>query len=137
MTNQKSLLAAIRAAPEDDAPRVVYADWLEEHGDEVDLARADFIRTQCRLAHLPEDDPVAFDLRWRQDELLAAHGRRWAEEVPAWARPECVFRRGFVDRVKTTVTKFIQSGKGLSRTVPVREVSLSAAPERIEELAAC
>src|SRR6516225_3050806 len=100
MSDQKSLLAAILAAPEDDAPRLVYADWLEEHGGADDLARSELIRAQCRLAHLPEDDPIAFDLRWRAEELLAAHGRGWAEDVPAWARPECVFRRGFVDGVR-------------------------------------
>ena len=29
-TEQASLLAAIRAAPDDDVPRLVYADWLQE-----------------------------------------------------------------------------------------------------------
>jgi uncharacterized protein (TIGR02996 family) len=30
---EQDLLAAIAAAPDDDAPRLVYADWLTEHGD--------------------------------------------------------------------------------------------------------
>src|SRR4051812_5383520 len=41
MSRADALLAAIAEAPDDDAPRLVYADWLEEHGDD---ARAEFIR---------------------------------------------------------------------------------------------
>lgn len=32
MSDEESLLTAVFAAPEDDAPRLVYADWLEENG---------------------------------------------------------------------------------------------------------
>ena len=60
-----ALLAAIRAAPADDAPRLVYADWLDEHGRPE---RAAFIRVQCELART--GDPA---LRRREAELLAAH----------------------------------------------------------------
>ncbi len=41
-----ALEAAVIAAAEDDLPRLVYADWLDEHGDP---ARAAFIRVQCAL----------------------------------------------------------------------------------------
>ena len=30
-----ALIAAIRAAPDDDAPRLICADWLEEQGGEA------------------------------------------------------------------------------------------------------
>ena len=43
-----AFLQSIIAAPDDDAPRLVYADWLEEHGGEPE--RAEFIRVQCELA---------------------------------------------------------------------------------------
>jgi uncharacterized protein (TIGR02996 family) len=42
-----ALLRAVLAAPDDDAPRLIYADWLDEHGDP---ARAEFIRAQVVLA---------------------------------------------------------------------------------------
>jgi uncharacterized protein (TIGR02996 family) len=32
ISDEDALLAAVRAAPADDAPRLVYADWLDEHG---------------------------------------------------------------------------------------------------------
>lgn len=39
MITHAGLLQAILAAPDDDTPRVVYADWLDDHG-EVTLAAA-------------------------------------------------------------------------------------------------
>src|SRR5579885_46194 len=44
MTDADALLVAVLAAPDDDAPRLIYADWLDEHGEP---ARAEFIRVQC------------------------------------------------------------------------------------------
>lgn len=47
MSDLDALFAAILAAPEDDAPRLVMADWLDEH-DQPE--RAEFIRVQVALA---------------------------------------------------------------------------------------
>jgi uncharacterized protein (TIGR02996 family) len=49
-----AFLQAILSSPDDDTPRLAYADWLEEHGRSE---RAAFIRVQCQLARLPDDDP--------------------------------------------------------------------------------
>lgn len=49
-------MRTIIASPADDAPRLVYADWLEEHGGEPE--RAEFIRLQIRIAHTPEFLPT-------------------------------------------------------------------------------
>ena len=49
MTDTESLFAAIIERPDDDALRLVYADWLEEHGD---LARSDFIRVPFPAARI-------------------------------------------------------------------------------------
>jgi uncharacterized protein (TIGR02996 family) len=47
MTDETALIAAICARPDDDTPRLVYADWLDDHGWED---RADFIRDQIALS---------------------------------------------------------------------------------------
>src|SRR5436309_6205981 len=65
MSDAPTLLAAIRAAPEDDAPRLVYADWLDENGQPE---RAEFIRVQCELARCESPE-----LRKREAELLAEY----------------------------------------------------------------
>jgi uncharacterized protein (TIGR02996 family) len=74
---QCSFFDAIRAAPDDDSPRLVYADWLEEQGHPVCLARAEFIRVQARLAHLWVDDPQRTELEEREADLLAAYEKEW------------------------------------------------------------
>jgi uncharacterized protein (TIGR02996 family) len=33
MPDEQGFLTAIREAPDDDTPRLVYADWLDDHGD--------------------------------------------------------------------------------------------------------
>lgn len=45
-----ALLRAVAAAPDDDVPRLVFADWLEEHGTtDADAARVEFIRLSCQM----------------------------------------------------------------------------------------
>jgi len=51
-SDEGALIEAIAAAPFDDAPRLVYADWLQERGDD---ARSQYLRTVVRLMHAPED----------------------------------------------------------------------------------
>jgi uncharacterized protein (TIGR02996 family) len=76
MSDQAALLAAIIAHPDEDAPRLAYADWLDEHLPDKPpspapgpSARAEYIRVQCRLAGLPFDDPEYPELLERQDDL--------------------------------------------------------------------
>lgn len=56
MTPEQAFLADILANPDDDTPRLIYADWLEEDGPNH---RAELIRVQCELAKLPDmpDNP--------------------------------------------------------------------------------
>jgi uncharacterized protein (TIGR02996 family) len=42
MPEEAAFLAAIRAEPEDEAPRLIYADWLDERGD----PRAEYLRVE-------------------------------------------------------------------------------------------
>ena len=43
MSDEKALLAAIWAEPHEDTPRLVYADWLQETGAAVSVARAELV----------------------------------------------------------------------------------------------
>src|SRR5262245_59374166 len=78
MTEQAALLAAIAANPDDDTPRLVYADWLDEHRpDRVPSAaagasaRAEFMRVQCRLAAGAFADRDYPELLEREADLAA------------------------------------------------------------------
>jgi uncharacterized protein (TIGR02996 family) len=54
--DEDAFLRAIQAAPDDDAPRLVYADWLDELGDPTSTARAELLRLEVRL-RLAEKGP--------------------------------------------------------------------------------
>jgi uncharacterized protein (TIGR02996 family) len=76
MSDRDALLAAIVAHPDDDTPRLVYADWLDEHAPDRTpspaagpSARAEYIRVQCRLARRPFDAPDYPELLERQLDL--------------------------------------------------------------------
>jgi uncharacterized protein (TIGR02996 family) len=90
-----ALEKAIVAHPDEDTPRLMYADWLDEHAPDPTpspaagpSARAEYIRVQCRLARHPYDDPDYPELRERQRDLadwLKAHTESDDErpDVPA------------------------------------------------------
>jgi len=67
----------IAAAPDDDAPRLVYADWLEERGD----PRGEFLRLECRLRALPETSEEHLALLPRLAELGGGADVRWLAAV--------------------------------------------------------
>lgn len=54
LSQHEAFLRAIFDAPDDDTPRLVYADFLQENGDE---ARARFIRWQCGHGERPASVP--------------------------------------------------------------------------------
>jgi uncharacterized protein (TIGR02996 family) len=123
-THDQAFLDDIIANPADDTPRLVYADWLDDHGQG---ARAEFIRLQCQLAALGEHDPERFALEQREEELLAVHGEEWLPALPAWARRggHFLFRRGFLDRASVTVTEFLKHSAVLFAAAPVRDLHFS------------
>src|SRR5262249_31364018 len=49
-----ALLDAVFAHPDDDTPRLIYADWLDEHGEGV---HAEFIRRQVELVRVNGGPP--------------------------------------------------------------------------------
>lgn len=94
MTDREPLLATILDRPDDDGPRLVCADWLEEQGESE---RAELIRVGCQLStwdcnfkqtkeqpgwkHECGTDEKGFwlchPLRSRERELLKRHAQKW------------------------------------------------------------
>jgi uncharacterized protein (TIGR02996 family) len=82
----ESCLAAVYAEPYEDAPRLVYADWLLERDD----ARGELITLQCARNKSRED-------RRREKELLALHAHRWLGPLAPVILPTgLIYERGFV-----------------------------------------
>src|SRR6476660_7221258 len=77
MIDRDTLLRAICASPDDDAPRLAFADWLDEHGDPH---LAEFIRVQVELARLPTGQRPGHPLAGREQQLFARPGA-WTHVV--------------------------------------------------------
>jgi len=91
MVDEAALLAAIAASPDDDRPRLVYADWLLERGE----ARGELIQIQIALARSGSGGAVDVEaVRARERALLEAHQERWLG-TPWDARLTWLFDRGF------------------------------------------
>ena len=89
---EEELHAAVLAAPDDDGPRLVLADWLSERGD----VRGEFIAVQCELAR---GSGRKLELEARELALLTQHGPRWLGTLG----PDVLqvrFRRGFAHTVE-------------------------------------
>src|SRR3954451_4131373 len=124
MTDRAAFLAAIAAAPDDDLPRLVFADWLDEHGDPH---RAEVIRPPCSAARGERVD------RDRFADLEACHRKTWLGPIARVAfRAE--FRRGFVEHAVLSATVLLAHGPTLRRETPLRGVTLLGARRVLPEL---
>ena len=131
-----ALLRAVLEAPDDDAPRLVYADWLDEQGDPARAARADLIR---RMVALPT---YVFTRDQSPDLRRPLHGHKGP--VPAmrhlqpllsavgcheWGRiPEVhrvTVRRGFAEAVVMPPAAFVRLAGWLFAAHPLTRVELA------------
>jgi uncharacterized protein (TIGR02996 family) len=120
-------LRAICENPDDDTVRLVYADWLDEHGE---LERAEFIRLQVAQAGKPRLYDADY---FRVDALLKANRKRWLAEVPALTGIEWddAPRRGFFCAVRALAVKwFLQHHAQLFAAAPVQVLTLYQATEK-------
>ena len=131
---EKGLLRKILDVPFDNTPRLVYADYLDENGQEE---RAEFIRVQCDILQLYEIEckctfspnnrsstcdrcKEAHKLEKRQDRLLAQNKPDWftnyyqyvtvLKPVTQEQRTGTTFlvvRNGFISEVYCTLETFV------------------------------
>jgi uncharacterized protein (TIGR02996 family) len=125
-------LQAICESPDDVAPRLVYADWLDDEGD----PRGEFIRVQCERSTLSERDPRCRDLDFRERSLLAQYRNVWAKPVRKWGRV-IEYHRGFVEDITLKTDAFLKSGDEFFSLSPIRRVKLTHLKDQVEALANC
>jgi len=133
MAHHPQLYQTILDHPHDDAPRLIYADWLEEHGDSV---RADFIRLQCRLATMDEWEDDYVPLREQIATIKQTYGKAWLAEFPGLKDRYPRFVRGFVGDVSASHRWWLRQGKGISRRTPIEELWLESSVNELEEILA-
>ncbi|MGL6095311.1 MAG: TIGR02996 domain-containing protein [Fimbriiglobus sp.] len=148
MTDRDALYRGILAAPADDLPRLILADFLEESGD---AERPAYVRAAVELAHhvaandfdtdryaaavtVVASTPV--DRLWEwviADGILTPadpgpFGRSTVGDLDrvraAGANLTLGFRRGFVAEVVGTWSMWHRCGPGIVRTAPLETVSI-------------
>ena len=134
MPDDPAFIRMIAAQPEDDAPRLVYADVLEERGDPASAARAEFIRVQCERARLVPDTPRSREL-WFRDAALLDWARAWRADLPAVRGLQYGgFRRGFIDDVYAhDPEEFVRSAALVFGRLPVRRLEIDGLTEALRE----
>lgn len=128
MSDLDALFAAIVSYPAEDTPRLLYADALQEAGDD---ARAEFIRAQVGA---PEE--------LVRVEIGGPQGWYWdGERIQPWMRPYLLFeshrhadwyiRRGFIERITCTAPDWFAHADAVTAAHPLlRDVQLTTIPGR-------
>ena len=128
MPDDAALLDAVLRDPEDDAPRLAYAEASS------DDARNAFIRHQVELALCEPDDPDRVRLYTESEELLAEHEARWQAPLEGLA-DDVTFHRGFVERVGLTADGFLEAAEALFARCPILHLDIkSVEPSRLPTL---
>lgn len=119
MISDAAFQRMIQEHPDDDGPRLVYADWLEESGR---CERAEFIRLEC-----------SGDSGDRCEELVRAHGASWAGPAATFAY-SYAFRRGFVEEITISATMLLDHGAELFDFAPIRLLRIIGARPVLKRL---
>jgi uncharacterized protein (TIGR02996 family) len=132
-----ALLRAVLADPADDVPRLILADWLDEHREPE---RAEFIRVQCELANHPgmncgvmycsRRDPGGLCDSCQRYDALRQRELLTNFRAASWAGVNLPFndfeyRRGFVAQVNMPLDGWLSAGPNLVHTQPLERVVLT------------
>jgi uncharacterized protein (TIGR02996 family) len=130
MDTAAALIAAVKDRPDDDTPRLAYADWCDDNaGDTPDperaRGRAALIRWQCRPensdTNWPGTDPKHW-LRMPTGELFYAPAPV-APPAGAW-----LYRRGFIEWVECPAADWLTHADAILAEHPVSRVRLLTWP---------
>jgi uncharacterized protein (TIGR02996 family) len=121
----EGFLQDIVSHPEDDTPRLVFADWLDDHGDPQ---RAEFIRVQVEMPGLDEGSARRAELLDREQALLEANEEAWRAGLPK-VRGMIVhgWSRGFLHTARFNSAKvFHEQAAAVFAATPIQELDLGA-----------
>jgi uncharacterized protein (TIGR02996 family) len=137
--DEAAMLRMICEDPEADLPRLVYADWLEEH-DRIE--RAAFIRWQIEISH----DPVRYGSSYYRNQFntdfYSYFVPDWLKSLPRWAKEyqpssHCypkLFERGFLAKWDFQASLFARHGESFVEVHPLRVLTLTQAKPICPEL---
>jgi uncharacterized protein (TIGR02996 family) len=130
---EDAFLADIVAHPDDVGPRLVFADWLDDHGEPE---RAEFIRLQIERPTLAEDDERRDDLLAREGYLLWGQQQAWKARlgIGKASAVELRLARGFVEGMILSADAWLRGWRRWVSATPLRRLTLSNAGPRLQAL---
>jgi uncharacterized protein (TIGR02996 family) len=155
MFTPEEFIQEILANPDDDTPRLIFADWLEERGD----PRGEFIRVQCDIAQRTKHtlragamygqsphgamaesfvrhprELVRYQaLLSREIQLLLAHCKTWTGFLGQEATG-VIFDRGFVTGLSTTADAFAREAPNWYRVTSIHHLCIKSPGDNLAEL---
>jgi uncharacterized protein (TIGR02996 family) len=121
--DREGLLRAILEDPDDDLPRLLLADWLEEHQDIRGRRRTRLIRAQ--LLRGGELAVVGLGRGWAAEVLASLGLRPELERLALMGVERVVYRRGFVDEVEMACGDLLKNALALFSGWPLLDVFLT------------
>lgn len=85
MNDDAEFLAAIRAAPDDNLPRLVYADWLDEHH----RPEGAYLRAECEFFAFMPTDPHRDEAQARMREAGEGIDPKWIAAISRTVIEHC------------------------------------------------
>jgi len=129
MTEGDALRRAVISDPDDDTPRLIFADWLDENGQ---TDRAAFIRLQVESARA---EPFGLQARAAEDRanrLLDSYLDAWTEHLRSHFAEAPRFRRGFVEHVVLEPIAFEHAFAEIVESEPLQSLNVIRHQEESE-----
>lgn len=136
MSEEETLRKAVLDDPDDDNPRLAYADWCGRQAEEPTQARAEFIRTQIKIARTDREilnRGGAYELQSRARELQDDYGDVWAAPLASVVE-FYAFQRGFIGLVGMSARNFLAHAAQVFAAAPIQHLDLSGVREVNEQL---
>lgn len=135
MSDEEALLRAICAQPDEETPKLAYADHLDEQGGEERAARAEFIRLHLRAGRMTYAHPDRIEVARRIGLLRRRWDEVWAGGLPAGFTAAAHERRGAPYCLVAPVSAVLAAGEDprtafteqLVLTLDVSDAALGAA----------
>jgi uncharacterized protein (TIGR02996 family) len=125
---QEEALRAVLDQPDDDAPRLAYANLMDQRGD----VRGAFIRLELQAANW--DPPTAESLReGPADWLLLKNESDWTKSLKGIVEGHA-FYRGFVSWISLSAGVFLEKAATILAEYPIQHISFSDAKPWLNHL---
>jgi uncharacterized protein (TIGR02996 family) len=121
VSDGEALRRVILAEPDEDTPRLVYADWLQENGQ---TERAEFIRAQIEAVRADPFGPKARAATRQATAILEAYRSDWTRHLHGGFAEAPRFERGFVAHLSVEPKEFVPRADALLDAEPIQALKL-------------